>query len=194
MNSHFTKIKNLAKTILIIRGALDWVKKELPVSAAMSPRAGRLAQCTCNWSKITSDPWVLSQTQGHALELTSMPTQGGAPRECQQSQVLDNILATEILTLLEKEAISKIPPPLGKGFLSRMFVVPNKDGNVRPIIDLRDLNRFVIQAHFKIEGIHLIKDLLGEGDWIVKTDLRDAFFSVPINPLHRPSFVSNTKV
>ena len=85
----------------------------------------------------------------------------------------------DILTLLEKKAISKIPPPLGRGFLSRMFVVPKKDGNVRPIIDLRDLNKFVFQEHFKMEGIHLIKDLLREGDWMVKIDLRDAYFSVP---------------
>ena len=41
VNPHFTKIKSLVKTILIIRGALDWVKKELPVSAAMSPGTGR---------------------------------------------------------------------------------------------------------------------------------------------------------
>ena len=160
VNPHFTKIKSLVKTIIIIRGALNWVKKELPVSAAMSPRTGRLAQCTHNWSKITSDPWVLSQIQGHALELISTPTQGGTPREYQLSQLLDNKLATEILTLLEKKAISKIPPPLGRGFLSRMFVVPKKDGNVRPIIDLRDLNKFMIQEHFKMEGIYLIKDLL----------------------------------
>ena len=66
-----------------------------------------------------------------------------------------------------------------------MFVVPKKDGGTRPIIDLRELNKFIHWEHFKMEGIHLIKDLLQEGDWIIKIDLRDAYFALPIHQSHR---------
>ena len=40
------------------------------------------------------------------------------------------------------------------------------------------LNEFVHTEHFKMEGIHLLKDLL---DWMVKVDLKDAYFMIPIH-------------
>ena len=36
-----------------------------------------------------------------------------------------------------------------------------------------------------MEGIHLVKDMLQKGDWMVKLDLKDAYFAVPIHPDHR---------
>ena len=38
--------------------------------------------------------------------------------------------------------------------------------------------------HFKMEGIHLLKDMLQEGDWMVKLDLKDAYFAVLIHQDH----------
>ena len=39
--------------------------------------------------------------------------------------------------------------------------------------------------HFKMEGIHLLKDMLQEADRMVKLDLKDACFAVPIHKDHR---------
>ena len=181
--------KNLSvKPILILTGALGWVRKELPAPAIApnSPRTGGLAQYTHNWAKITTDPWVLGQLSGHTLELLSTPTQGGAPKEFHLSQELDRKLEAEIQALVEKGAVSIAHPPMGEGFTSRMFVVPKKNGGVRPIIDLRELNKFIHWKHFKMEGIHLVKDLLQEGDWMVKIDHKDAYFSIPIDLAHCP--------
>ena len=36
-----------------------------------------------------------------------------------------------------------------------------------------------------MEGIHTVKDLLRHGDWLVKVDLKDAYFAIPIDPTHR---------
>ena len=39
--------------------------------------------------------------------------------------------------------------------------------------------------HFKMEGIHMLKDLLKQGDWLVKIDLKDAYLTVPIWKNHQ---------
>ena len=144
-------------------------------------RTGRLAPHAHNWPKITSDQWVLTQVQGHKLELTSIPHQRKAQEVPHISSQEDQQLWAEIHKLLEKEAIAVVATPLQQCFISRMFLIPRKDGTMRPIIDLSELNKFIHWEHFKMEGIHLIQMLLQEDDWMVKLDLKDAYFAVPIH-------------
>ena len=35
-------------------------------------------------------------------------------------------------------------------------------------------------VHFKMEGSHMLKDILKQGDWMTKVDLKDAYFMVPV--------------
>jgi hypothetical protein len=81
--------------------------------------------------------------------------------------------------------VRELPHPSKDVFLSTLFLVPKKDGGQRPVINLKQLNGFVQAPHFKMEGIHTLKALLLPGDWMVKIDLKDAYFSVPIHPDHR---------
>ena len=41
------------------------------------------------------------------------------------------------------------------------------------MINLKALNGFVQQAHFKMEGIHTLKKLIQLGDWLAKIVLKD---------------------
>ena len=66
-------------------------------------------------------------------------------------------------------------------FLSTVFLVPKKDGVQRPVINLKSMNRFVHTEHFKMEGIHILKDLVRAGDWMTKVYLKDAYFMIPIH-------------
>ncbi|KAL0173154.1 hypothetical protein M9458_033465, partial [Cirrhinus mrigala] len=69
------------------------------------------------------------------------------------------VMEQEVETLLRKEAIEVVPPhDRESGFYSRYFIVPKKDGGLRPIIDLH---------------------------WFVTIDLKDAYFHVSILPQHR---------
>ena len=54
-----------------------------------------------------------------------------------------------------------------------------------PVINLKGLNSFLQYTHFKMEGNHLLRDLVQPGDWLGKIDLKDAYFVIPIWTGHR---------
>ena len=70
-------------------------------------------------------------------------------------------------------------------FLSNLSLVDKSDGGKRPVINLKNLNSFIPYQHFKMEGLHLMKDLLQEGDYMCKIDLHDTYFTIPINQKYR---------
>ena len=90
-------------------------------------------------------------------------------------------MTTKVYKVLQKEAISVVPTPCTRGFLSRIFLVPKQDGSQRPVINLRQLNQFVVWKHFNMENIHLEENLIQEGDWMIKMDLKDAYFFILIH-------------
>ncbi len=54
-----------------------------------------------------------------------------------------------------------------------------------PILDLRHLNVFVKVLPFKMLSTAQILESIEEGEWFTSTDLKDAYFHVPICPDHR---------
>ena len=64
-------------------------------------------------------------------------------------------------------------PPL-HGFFQESVCNPPKAGGQRPVFNLRQLNQFVKYEHFKMEGIHMLTDLLKPNDFMAKIDLKDA--------------------
>ena len=57
---------------------------------------------------------------------------------------------------------------------------------MRSVINLKALNKWVETPHLKMEGLPTLKDLLRQGDWLVKVDLKGAYFTVPVHPDHQP--------
>jgi hypothetical protein len=90
----------------------------------------------------------------------------------------------EIGELLQKGAIVCVQD-VPDQYISTIFLVPKKDGSQRPVINLKQLNKYIHYHHFKMEGVHMVKDLLQEGDFLCKLDLRDAYFCVPVNSRDR---------
>ncbi len=78
-------------------------------------------------------------------------------------------------------------PPLDResGFYSRYFIVPKKDGGLRPILDLRLLNRSIMHLKFKMLTVKQVVSQIRSEDWFVTIDLKDAYFHVSILPSHR---------
>ena len=90
------------------------------------------------------------------------------------------VLDQEVQSLLDKRAVHQVQTNDSTGFTSSLFVVPKKDGGNRPVVNLKPLNQFLVYEHFKMEGVHMLRDLLREGDYLVKIDLNDAYLTVPI--------------
>ena len=78
--------------------------------------------------------------------------------------------------MIRKGAVTPVRTHSKEGFLSSIFLVPKKDGH-RPIINLKKLNRFIPHNHFKMEGVHMLKDLLRKGDWMAKVDQKDTYLT-----------------
>ena len=149
--------------------------------------AGRLAYLVNTWKMLTKEIWVLNTIQGYQIPLTGKPLQHQRPSESAFSKEQAALLSEEIVSLLQKGAISPISKEPG-GFFSTIFLVPKKNGQMRPVINLKCLNQWVEAPHFKMAGIATLKDLLRLGDWMVKVDLKDAHFTIPIH-LHHQQFL-----
>uniref|UniRef100_H3ALL6 ribonuclease H n=1 Tax=Latimeria chalumnae TaxID=7897 RepID=H3ALL6_LATCH len=143
---------------------------------------GQTRLCLHNWRRITNDLWVLGTTSGFKIEFVSLPVQSFPPQDLVFSQEQQALVQTEIVSLVQKQAISRVNPGVDPGFISSLFLVPKKDGGFRPVINLRALNKVVVYCHFKMEGIHLLRDTLQSQDWMARLDLKDAYFMVPIHP------------
>lgn len=64
-------------------------------------------------------------------------------------------------------------------------MVPKKDGGLRPILDLKGLNKFITYRKFWMVTLQSILPLLKEGDWMASLDLQDTYFYIYIYPEHQ---------
>jgi len=127
------------------------------MALAALPLAGHLTHFQGNWEAITQDNWVLQTISGFRIEFLQKPYQARRPPQITFTQKEEECMQEEIQSMLSKHAISEIGST-HEGFFSQMFLVPKKDGRQRPVINLKRLNQSVKTEHFKMEGIHMLKD------------------------------------
>lgn len=137
--------------------------------------------------KITSDDWILKIVQeGLKLVFIKHPPNTGVRITNVQDVVQRQCILEKIESLLEKHAIEIVPKTQeGQGFYSTFFVVPKRDGGYRPILNLKPLNIFLQNQHFKMESLRSVIQALNVGDWVASIDLKDAYLHVPIYPEDR---------
>ncbi len=96
------------------------------------------------------------------------------------------VMEQEVKALLEKGAIEYVPHSNREtGLYRRYFIVPKKDGGLRPILDLRVLNDSIMQLKFKMLTLRQIVPQIRSKDWFVTIALKDAYFHISILPYHR---------
>ena len=144
-----------------------------PKEKEPSMAAGRLASFIDTWKVLTKDTWVLNAIEGYQISLVGIPTQfqRGALQRAQSS-----IIGGDTGTPTQRNAT---------GFISILFLVAKRNRQMRPVINLKQLNHWIEAPHFKMEEIPTLRDMLHPGDWIIKVDLKDAYFTIHIHQDHQ---------
>lgn len=142
--------------------------------------AGRLHLFKTQWSLITEDRTVLSWIDGYKIPFSSPPTQNYIPSTPAQSTEEKRQFNEAIGDLLRIGAVSLCEPCEGQ-FISSIFLTPKPNGKYRFILNLKNLNRFIMTDHFKLEDLRTAIKLVTQGCWMTTLDLKDAYLLVKIH-------------
>ena len=141
------------------------------------------------WENICTDKTVLNYVKGLEIPLISKPFQHRIPDSTPESLTEFHLLKLEIDKLLQKGAIERVESLEPGSFVSRLFTVPKSNGQRRPVINLRQLNKHVLNQKFRMESLGNIRSLLKQRGFMIKIDLQDAYMLVPVAPKSRSLLV-----
>jgi len=131
------------------------------------------------WEYYTSDPEVLNTITGLSIEFLAESSPLIGKRPYPQSQNMNDIITGEINKLLEKGVIVDSEAE-SEEVISPIFLREKSDGTHRMILNLKELNKTVEFYHFKMETIHSVIKLIRQNDFMIKIDIKDAYYSIPI--------------
>jgi hypothetical protein len=142
--------------------------------------AGRIKHYIRKWMESTSDPFILNIIRhGYKLEFVAdPPIQRIKPSPINFKPEEAFIMDQEVQTQLGKKLITECTSERGE-FISKCFLRQKPDGSYRMIIDLSNLNKHLEYAHFKMEGLKTVSELLTPGCYQGTVDIKDAYYSVP---------------
>lgn len=129
---------------------------------------------------------VLSAIQGYRILFTILPSPKTLRREIEFSQSTAHFCDLEIERLCSKRVIEPVEPCENQ-FLSLFFLylVEKPSGGRRLILNLRELNTYIVLPHFKLEDWRTVTRLMLPGTNMATLDLEDAYLLVPIFQEHR---------
>ena len=64
-----------------------------------------------------------------------------------------------------------------------------KDEDIKPMINLKIINVYIVPHHLKMEGIHNLKYLIKRNDWMTKVDLKNVYFYESNSQLQQVSYL-----
>ncbi len=126
--------------------------------------------------------WVLCTIRsGYTLQFGRNPPRfDGDHLTVVNSASKASVLQQELSSLLHKGAIEEVPQlDIERGFFSRYFLVPKRDGGLRPILDIRRLNFSLYKGKFKMLTIKTIMSQVQEGGLVCHHRPKGFVFSHP---------------
>ena len=154
---------------------------DVSIPLAHLPVGGRLRYFLHEWKRYTSDPFILNMVSGMCLDLTDIPKQTKLPHQIHMTQKEMSVAKDHIKVLLDKQAIRETTFNPKTDFLSNVFLRPKPDGSYRIILNLKKFNQYIQYAHFKMESLQHILDLVTHNCFMCVLDLSDAYLTVTIN-------------
>ena len=150
----------------------------------LSSIAGNVEKFCQFWERLTSCRWVLEAIKGVHIPFVDTPTQNRVPHPFKFSDGERQAMNNEVCKLSQKGVIVETNHTQGE-FISNVFLRPKPDGNYRLILDLTELNKQVEYQHFKMFSLNTAIDLITPGAFMASVDLRDAYYTIPVNISHR---------
>ena len=146
---------------------------------------GKLALFFDKWKAFPTDNWVLEHVLGVkvGLENVNLPDR----KEISFSETESRQIKDELDKLLLKKVIQKTKHVEGE-VISNIFVRDKKDGTVRVILNLKEMNKLIEKTHFKMETLSAAISLMKQDCFFASIDLKDAYFSVNVRNAHRKFF------
>ena len=120
---------------------------------------------------LRKDQNILEIVKGYQIPFLSGPLQQQLPREFHINLKEKSIVAEEIRNLLKKVAIEKVhmeKVSAKSQFVSNLFVVKKKNRGSRPVINLKNLNKYIPHQNFKMESLQSLRNILKQGDFMCK--------------------------
>ena len=134
------------------------VGNSLPFQLINTPdnfSAGKTKLYIDKWDQLTSDKWILQTISGYKVEFDSLPYQTSIPKPLTFNEADQVKINAEIDRFLNADIIEKVLTQDRDEYISNIFFMPKKDGNIRIILNLKSLNKnHMEKIHFKMESLY----------------------------------------
>ena len=148
--------------------------------------AGRLLSYSTMWRQLTNDAEIINMVRGTRIEFDC--SEEILPQFSRQQPCLSpaecKIIDAEVEKLQGKKVISLCNHCQGE-VLSSVFTRRKKDDSFRMILNLKRLNNEVTYHHFKMDTLAQALQLITKDCFMASIDLKDAYYSVPVDPEHK---------
>jgi len=127
---------------------------------------------------------ILKWIKGVKIDFVNFVEQESIPPPLHFSESEKEDMDVQLNRMLDK-GIIEITKPSKIQYVSNVFCRPKRDGTVRIILNLKMLNRDIEYHHFKMETLGHVIQLLTQGCYLASVDLKDAYFSIPVEKMDR---------
>ena len=160
---------------------VDQIKAHLKLSGDKF-QGGCIKLSLHKWEELTSDMEVISTVLGMPINIASnLPITNKYQYPFNDKE--DAFIESEIQNLVKKGFIRNSSHETGE-FISPIFLREKSDGGYRLILSLKKLNQSVEYKN-KFETLVTIIQLIRQNMYMTKLDIKDVYYSIPIDEPHQ---------